>query len=68
MEDVLIRFRLMNDEAQALYKLSSNELRQPRDQVRYILRRELKRLGLLSLTPIVKQESINYDRTNRKAN
>lgn len=47
MEEVLIRFRLVKDEAQALQQLSSAELRNPREQVRYILRRELERRGLL---------------------
>lgn len=51
MEDILIRFRVMNDEAQALRKLSSKELRKPGAQVHYILRCELERLGLLPPTP-----------------
>lgn len=58
IEDVLIRFRLVNDEAQALRKLSSTELRTPSSQVRYILRRELERQGLLlSTTKDLKNES-----------
>jgi hypothetical protein len=47
MEEVLIRFRLVGDEAQALRRLSAEELRNPREQIRYILRRELVRRGLL---------------------
>jgi len=34
-------------EREALLKLALTELRSPRDQARYILRRELHRLGLL---------------------
>jgi hypothetical protein len=47
MDDVLIRFRLVGDEARALRELSVRELRSPRDQVRLILRKELERLGFL---------------------
>jgi hypothetical protein len=50
MEDVLIRFRLVGDEARALLGLSTEELRHPRDQVRFLLRGELKRRGLLQLS------------------
>ena len=34
-------------EREALVKLALTELRSPRDQVRYIIRRELEQLGLL---------------------
>lgn len=44
---ILIRFRLVGDEAKALHKLSAAEMRSPRDQTRLILRRELERRGLL---------------------
>jgi hypothetical protein len=47
MDEVVVRFRLVSDEARALRRLSAEELRQPRDQVRYILRRELVQRGLL---------------------
>jgi hypothetical protein len=47
MEQVLIRFRLVGDEAQALRALSVQEMRHPRDQTRHILRQELERRGLL---------------------
>ncbi|MCP4542609.1 MAG: hypothetical protein GY832_36265 [Chloroflexi bacterium] len=46
-DGVLIRFRLIGDEAQAMNKLSVQESRRPRDQVRHILRQELERRGLL---------------------
>ena len=46
--DVLIRFRLLGGEARALRRLSVEELRNPRDQVRHILLGELEKRGLLS--------------------
>lgn len=60
MEDILIRFRLMDDEAQAFRKLSLNEARRPVDQARYILRQRLIELGYLQPTP-PKQEA-RHDR------
>jgi hypothetical protein len=48
MEQVLVRFRLIGDEAKALQKLSAQEMRHPREQTRYILRQELQKRGLLS--------------------
>jgi hypothetical protein len=53
MNDVLIRFRLVGDEAQALVQWSSNELRSPQQQVKYVLRREFERLGLLQPSPTI---------------
>lgn len=47
MEEVLIRFRLIGEEARALRALASEELRQPREQVRFLIRRELEERGLL---------------------
>ncbi len=47
MNKVLIGFRLTGDEATALMALSARELRDPSDQVRYMLRAELERRGLL---------------------
>jgi len=47
MDEVVIRFRLVSNEARALRRLSAEELRHPRDQVRYMLRRELVQRGLL---------------------
>ena len=46
-EGVLIRFRLIGREAQALRRLSADELRNPRDQVKHVLLRELMQRGLL---------------------
>lgn len=46
-EEILIRFRLVGDEAQALRTWASEELRKPRDQLHYILRQELLRHGRL---------------------
>ncbi len=46
-EGVLIHFRLVGDEAEALRTLSAAEMRNPRDQTRFILRRELAHRGLL---------------------
>lgn len=46
-DGVLIRFRLVGDEAEALRELSALEMRTPRDQTRFILRRELERKGLI---------------------
>jgi hypothetical protein len=42
-----ITITLDQKERSALMKLASHELREPRDQARYILRQELIRLGLL---------------------
>jgi len=47
MEKVLIHFRLVGVEAEALRRLCAAELRRPRDQARHILRTELERRGLL---------------------
>ena len=49
MEEVLIHFRLVGDEAKALLESSIAECRRPREQVRYILRESLKERGLLKL-------------------
>ena len=57
MEDTLIRFRLVNDEAQALRRLSINEARRPVDQARYILRQRLIELGYLRPTLTAPQEA-----------
>jgi hypothetical protein len=56
-EDVLIRFRLAEDAVRALYAVSAQEMRKPHDQVRYMLIRELERLGWLRPSPI--QEGTN---------
>jgi hypothetical protein len=44
-EEVLVHFRLIGEEARALRKLAFQECRRPTDQVRFILLRELERLG-----------------------
>ena len=45
------------DEREALVKLALNQLRSPRDQARFILVTELRRMGLLSRDSIAQQES-----------
>ncbi|MBE7469630.1 MAG: hypothetical protein DPW09_17830 [Anaerolineae bacterium] len=47
MEQLLINFLLMGEEAKALRKLSLSELRKPVEQVRWILRKELEEKGYL---------------------
>ena len=44
-DQVFIRFRLIGQEAQALKAWAADELRRPTDQVRYLVRRELAKLG-----------------------
>jgi hypothetical protein len=58
--EVLIHFRLVGDEAQAMHKLSVQEFRRPRDQARHILRQELERRGLLA--PLDQQVSATQAR------
>ena len=49
MEDeVVIRFRLVGDEARALRVWSTEQVRRPRDQLLHILRKELMRQGYLA--------------------
>jgi hypothetical protein len=45
----MVRFKvdLTDEEFQSLVRLSGAELRTPREQLRFLLREELKRLGLL---------------------
>ncbi len=45
-----ITVTLEQPEYAALLKVAVEELRNPQDQLRYILRKELDRLGFLSLT------------------
>ena len=47
-EGIVIRFRLEGAEAEALRTLSAAEMRNPRNQTRFILRRELVQRGLLT--------------------
>ena len=51
----MTRFQVTLDgaEADALVELAASELRDPRDQLRMILRQELARLGLLLSQPSV---------------
>ena len=49
-DEVLIRFRLVGDEARALIAWSTRELRSPRDQLRWLLRNELEQRGLITPT------------------
>ena len=49
MDEVLIRFRLSGDFATALLKLSADEFRHPRDEVKHILHMELVERGYLHL-------------------
>lgn len=48
--DVLIRFRLVGQEAKALLAWAAAEHRHPREQVRFLLQREFRRRGLLPPT------------------
>lgn len=61
MTDILIRFRLVGDVARALYEISAQEMRSPRDQVRYFLLQELERLGWLK--PVSEQDSKRQEAT-----
>lgn len=47
METITVRFSLGGREAEALKRLAYAELRSPRDQARYLLRKELEERGLL---------------------
>jgi len=51
VDEILIHFRLVGNEARALQALAAQEARKPREQVRYILRQELARRGLLNTSP-----------------
>ncbi|MCP4542459.1 MAG: hypothetical protein GY832_35495 [Chloroflexi bacterium] len=48
MDNTRITISLEQRERAALMKLARSELRETRDQARYIIRRELERLGFLS--------------------
>ncbi len=47
MEDILIRFRLIGKDAEALGRWAARKLRSPSDQVRFLLRSELERRELM---------------------
>jgi hypothetical protein len=52
-----LQIRLDRDEADALARLAASELRDPRDQIRLMVRRELKQGGWLPAnTPTETQE------------
>ncbi|MBN1217426.1 MAG: hypothetical protein JXM69_00740 [Anaerolineae bacterium] len=48
MEQLLINFRLMGEEAMHLRLLCAEELRKPIDQIRWLLQQEFERRGYLS--------------------
>lgn len=50
MDNTRITISLEQRERAALMRLARSELRKPRDQARYIIRRELERIGLLPPT------------------
>lgn len=60
---VIFRISLNSTEADALAKLAYSELRDPRDQLRWILSRELERVGLLS-SPIAVSPSLEVKSMN----
>lgn len=58
MSAVRIKLLLEQPEYQALLKLSEQELRNPVEQTRFILRQELARRGLLFLSDVCQVEDI----------
>lgn len=61
---------LDEEEGKALKAVAQHELRYPRDQVRFILRSELERRGLLAATGVTKVigESCEEATTNEASN
>lgn len=58
------RLKILLDQPEytALLKLSEQELRNPADQVRLLVRQELIRLGLITSTPLEPKKKLsNYD-------
>lgn len=53
---VNLRVTLSPQEADALAKLAYSKLRDPRDQIRWLLRRELQRLKLLKPEPTTRKD------------
>jgi hypothetical protein len=47
-----LKLPLEQEEYTALLKMAGDELRNPTDQARFILRQELERRGLLQLAPV----------------
>lgn len=64
MSDLLVRFRLVGSEAEALEKLADQEFRHPKDEIRYLLRQELVRQGLLN-SEVLEQSSGEQDGTEK---
>lgn len=59
MDNTRITIPLEQAEKSALLKLAMAELREPREQIRYILRRELERLGLIQFQSARPTETTN---------
>ncbi len=57
MNTIRLRLALDNDEFAALLRLAEQELRGPVEEVRFILRQELERLGLLPDREVVRAAS-----------
>jgi len=57
VDTVRVHFYVIDDEARALRKLAYLELRTPRDQVRFMLRQELTRRGLLPVAKAAADDS-----------
>lgn len=65
MDNTRITISMTQRERGALMKLARSELREPRDQARYIIRRKLEQLGLLlsadDATQNQNRKERNYD-------
>ena len=63
----MVRFQIVLDpqEADVLSAWAESEMRDPRDQIRFVLRRELERLGMLPLTHIDEADIYSEDETRR---
>lgn len=60
VKDIMVRFRLSGDEAEALEKLADVEFRLPREQVRFLLRQELVRRGFLNAEAVSRVEAAEF--------
>lgn len=60
MDNTRITIPLEQVERSALMKLATAELRDPAAQARFILRRELERLGLLPPAPAVPKSKVSH--------
>jgi hypothetical protein len=63
MDCVTIRFQLVGDEALALRRLATKELRSPADQVRHLVRTELARRRLLATEQLNQEVYANEPQT-----